>query len=224
MQIQIISLEFLVLVVHLSFSFLNKQTKTANRQKDKRTNTGESTTSWRWQKLVIFIILECSIIIPLGFQSKEIKNGRITASTYMNGRWPHQARIGQSPITSWNPNTGDVNPWIQVDLIGITTVKGITTQGRMENNKYWIKTYKVSYGYATDALVDYKVNGTVKVKSVARFILKRYYNCTKKCHIAVISCLIALQLFGSNTLTPAEKKKQLMVLMHMKWKLAPQAK
>ena len=44
----------------------------------------------------------------------------------------------------WRPDTGDPNPWIQVDFKKPVTVTGVITQGRNGENK-WVTRYVVSY-------------------------------------------------------------------------------
>lgn len=105
----------------------------------------------------------------LGMESGTISNGQIRASSEYAAHLA--ASCGRLHLQlggchgSWAAADRDVNQWLQVDLVNQhTTVTGVATQGRTENNQ-WVKTYRLQYGNNGE-LQDYKQQGetTIKVK------------------------------------------------------------
>ncbi|XP_046732976.1 neuropilin-1a-like isoform X2 [Silurus meridionalis] len=88
---------------------------------------------------------EC--LSPLGMESGEISNEKITASSQYNPSWsPFRSRLNYYE-NGWTPSEDSTREWIQVDLGFLRHVSAIGTQGAIskETKKaYYIKTYKVS--------------------------------------------------------------------------------
>ncbi|XP_059357374.1 neuropilin-1a-like isoform X2 [Carassius carassius] len=84
---------------------------------------------------------------PLGMESGEITEDRITASSQYNPSWsPLRSRLN-FPENGWTPSDDSVREWIQVDLGFLRYVTAIGTQGAIskETQKaYYVKTYKIS--------------------------------------------------------------------------------
>ena len=73
---------------------------------------------------------------PLGLESGAITNSQITASSELNSyHGVTQARLHTRETDvytrgAWVPATNDLNQWLQVDLLKITAVTQVATQGR----------------------------------------------------------------------------------------------
>uniref|UniRef100_A0A8C1R7J0 Neuropilin n=1 Tax=Cyprinus carpio TaxID=7962 RepID=A0A8C1R7J0_CYPCA len=84
---------------------------------------------------------------PLGMESGEITEDRITASSQYNPSWsPLRSRLN-FPENGWTPSDDSVREWIQVDLGFLRYVTAIGTQGAIskETKKaYYVRTYKIS--------------------------------------------------------------------------------
>jgi hypothetical protein len=97
-------------------------------------------------------------------QSGAIPDERITASSmHSQNVAPARARLGTTKVGSlagaWTAHINDTQPCIQVDLVNLTTVTRVATQGRSDRAE-WVKTYSVQYGMDDTQLVDYG-NGTI---------------------------------------------------------------
>ncbi|XP_060761946.1 neuropilin 1b isoform X2 [Neoarius graeffei] len=88
---------------------------------------------------------EC--LSPLGMESGEISDERITASSQYNPSWsPFRSRLNYQE-NGWTPSEDSTKEWIQVNLGFLRYVSAIGTQGAIsqETKKaYYVKTYKVS--------------------------------------------------------------------------------
>ena len=95
--------------------------------------------------------LEC--ISPLGMADGTIKNSQITTSSVLRTAYGWQARLRQNiPVwgawcvaralsMGWN-----YDQYIEIDLLKLTKITGIATQGRKYNGgKDYVKNYKISY-------------------------------------------------------------------------------
>uniref|UniRef100_A0A8C2IK70 Neuropilin n=1 Tax=Cyprinus carpio TaxID=7962 RepID=A0A8C2IK70_CYPCA len=84
---------------------------------------------------------------PLGMESGEITEDRISASSQYNPSWsPLRSRLN-FPENGWTPSDDSVREWIQVDLGFLRYVTAIGTQGAIskETKKaYYVRTYKIS--------------------------------------------------------------------------------
>ena len=109
--------------------------------------------------------LEC--VSPLGMEDGRIKDSQITNSSVFKGRSSYvwQARLNHSipPWDGWCPDTsgstsgGKINgknydQYIQIDLLTLTKITRIATQGRE---------YLVGREYARDYIVSYRRDGGV---------------------------------------------------------------
>jgi hypothetical protein len=97
-------------------------------------------------------------------QSGAIPDERITASSMHGQNYaPARARLGLvkylSLFGAWSAHVNDTQPWIQVDLVNLTTVTSVATQGRSDVVQ-WVKTYSLQYGWNLTHFVDYG-NGTI---------------------------------------------------------------
>ena len=100
---------------------------------------------------------------PLGMEDGRIKDSQITTSSVIKGRTPYgwQARLNQNipPWGAWCPDVsaGKRNEWnydqyIQIDLLNLTKITAIATQGRQ---------YLGGIEYARDYKISYKRDGGV---------------------------------------------------------------
>ncbi|XP_026147219.1 neuropilin-1a-like [Carassius auratus] len=84
---------------------------------------------------------------PLGMESGEITEDRISASSQYNPSWsPLRSRLN-FPENGWTPSEDSAREWIQVDLGFLRYVTAIGTQGAIskETKKaYYVRTYKIS--------------------------------------------------------------------------------
>ena len=102
-----------------------------------------------------YVLLECSS--SLGMEDRSIKDSQITTSSIFKGRTPYGwlARLNKDirPWSAWCPNnTGrkmiekNYDQYIQIDLLNLTKITGIATQGRQHSNgREYAKDYKISY-------------------------------------------------------------------------------
>ncbi|XP_034741690.1 coagulation factor V isoform X4 [Etheostoma cragini] len=92
----------------------------------------------------------CSV--PLGMESRLIKDHQITASStassWYSGPWkPSLARLNtQGTINAWQAKHGDMNQWLQVELPTIKKITGIMTQGAKSLGKeMYVMSYALQY-------------------------------------------------------------------------------
>ncbi|XP_028395145.1 lactadherin-like [Dendronephthya gigantea] len=99
--------------------------------------------------------------VPFGVEDGRIKNSQMTSSTAKLSEF--SASKGRLNGTdSWRPTNDDQKQWLQVDLVKKELVTAIATQGS-GSNRYWVKTYSISYGVDKEKLTLYKINVTQKV-------------------------------------------------------------
>ena len=104
---------------------------------------------------LFYVLLECTS--PLGMQDGRIKDSQIKASSMIKGKspFPRLARLNRN-IPSWGgwcPDfTGgkmfekNYDQYIEIDLVNLTEITGIATQGRSySGGKEYAKDYKISY-------------------------------------------------------------------------------
>ena len=102
------------------------------------------------------IVLACSD--PLGMENDKIKNSQITvSSTFRSSNSGTSARLHRNirDWGAWCPNmttTGKENiyydQYIQIDLLHLTTITKVATQGREYfSGTEFVKTYQISYSY-----------------------------------------------------------------------------
>ncbi|XP_059198172.1 coagulation factor V [Centropristis striata] len=94
----------------------------------------------------------CSV--PLGLESSEIEDHRITASStatsWYSGPWrPSLARLNkQGTINAWQAKYGDMNQWLQVELPQVKKITGIVTQGAKSLGKeMYVSSYNVMHSH-----------------------------------------------------------------------------
>ena len=87
----------------------------------------------------------------LGMKDGNIRDDQITSSSEhdanhgaSNARLDRDAGGGRTG--SWSARNNDLNQWIQVDFGTLTSVSGVTIQGRQESDQ-WVTSYKVMYSY-----------------------------------------------------------------------------
>ena len=90
-------------------------------------------------------------------EDRRIKDSQITTSSVLKGRSPYgwQARLNQNipPWGAWCPdivggkkNETNYDQYIQIDLLNLTKITGIATQGREHaGGREFVRDYKISY-------------------------------------------------------------------------------
>eukprot|EP00163_Fabomonas_tropica_P016080 TRINITY_DN28_c0_g1_i1.p1 TRINITY_DN28_c0_g1~~TRINITY_DN28_c0_g1_i1.p1 ORF type:complete len:1678 (+),score=531.68 TRINITY_DN28_c0_g1_i1:334-5367(+) len=87
---------------------------------------------------------------PLGFHSRSIKNGQLSASSsHSQSLIPANGRLnGCNRETgrhcAWCPRSSRVGEWLQVDLNGLYEINGIATQGRGDYGQ-WVRWMRLDY-------------------------------------------------------------------------------
>ena len=102
---------------------------------------------------IITYYLECNS--PLGMEDGRIKNSQITTTGYIRSAYGWQARLNKNipKWGAWCVNTSggmikrkNYDQYIMIDLLNLTKITGIATQGRQRNRgNEWVKDYKLSY-------------------------------------------------------------------------------
>ena len=104
---------------------------------------------------MILYYLEC--VSPLGMGDGRIKDSQITNSSVLKGRTSYgwQARLNQTipPWGAWCPDVtgGKINErnydqYIKIDLLNLTKITAIATQGReFSAGREYVRDYKISY-------------------------------------------------------------------------------
>lgn len=106
----------------------------------------------------------------LGMESGAIADSQITASSQYSAahgwiRARLNMKINGKLSGGWSVARGEKSPWIQVDLLHVTTVKGVATQGRNRVSQ-WVTTYKLQYSNDGQTFNDYKEEGQSAVKVI----------------------------------------------------------
>ena len=123
--------------------------------------------------------LEC--ISPLGMADGRIKDSQITVSSVIKTAYGWKARLRQN-IPDWGAWCPDVSggkirgknydQYIEIDLLNLTKVTRIATQGREYNEGIeWVKDYKIQY--RKDGGVWYFYKG--KDQAVKVNLIKMFY-------------------------------------------------
>ena len=126
---------------------------------------------------MIVYYLEC--VSSLGMADGRIKYSQITTSSVLKGKSPYgwQARLNQD-IPQWGAwcpdNSGgksdekNYDQYIQIDLLNLTKITGIATQGReYSGGREYVKDYKISYRRDGGVWYLYREkNQTVKVNLI----------------------------------------------------------
>ena len=103
----------------------------------------------------MYNLLGC--VSPLGMEDGRIKDSQITATSVLKGRSPSPwlARLNRN-IPRWGAWCPDItggkiteknyDQYIQIDLLNLTKITGIATQGRSySGGREYAKDYKISY-------------------------------------------------------------------------------
>ena len=103
----------------------------------------------------MYNLLEC--VSPLGMEESRIKDSQITASSVLKGQSPHPwlARLHRNipfwgawcpDITGGNITEKNYDQYIQIDLLNLTKITRIATQGRSySGGREFARDYKISY-------------------------------------------------------------------------------
>ena len=111
----------------------------------------------------------------LGMESGNIRDDQITASSFHteNGDvlQPWKGRLNNVWGIWATATANPADPWIQVDLLRLTVVTGIITQGRAgpegSLTSQWIKELQIQYGHSEDTLMFISENKIPKVSTLA---------------------------------------------------------
>ena len=106
--------------------------------------------------------------MPLGMEDERILSDRLRASSSYNYNYgPERARLNlvaaNSRTGAWVAKNRKNGEWLQIDLVQISIVKGIATQGRRGAHQ-WVKTYQLSYSTLGVRFKAYLSYGKVKVR------------------------------------------------------------
>ncbi|XP_076817349.1 lactadherin-like [Clavelina lepadiformis] len=85
----------------------------------------------------------------VGMEDRRVQNRDITASRYSSYPATY-ARLQYS--NSWRLHPVYATDWLQVDLRKNTTVAAVATQGDPGSSSYYVRSYKIAYGFSQDAL------------------------------------------------------------------------
>ena len=106
--------------------------------------------------------------MPLGLEDRRILSGSLRASSSYNyNHGPDRARLNiyasHGRTGAWVARHRNAKQWLQIDLGGMSVVKGIATQGRRGANQ-WVSSYTLSYGRYGNRFKTYAVGGRYKVQ------------------------------------------------------------
>ena len=103
--------------------------------------------------------------------NNEIGDDQITASSqwrskeYYHG--PNNGRLNfistPGKTGAWSSEKNDHNQWLQVDFLRPTTITGISTQGRQDDDQH-VKNYTISFADDGKNFYCYVAGGTLTVK------------------------------------------------------------
>lgn len=86
----------------------------------------------------------------------DISDSQISASSVSKSSFPWKGRLNNGQDGYWGALWNDTDPWIQVDLLNLTTVTGIITQG-------YVAHLQIQYGDSGDKLAYISENDKPKV-------------------------------------------------------------
>ena len=105
-------------------------------------------------------------------QNGLIHDSQITASSHKyhstsppSGRLHQQVSHTTNQLAGWCIDSGDPDPWFQVDFIAKVFVDEVQTQGRGDKISY-VETYNLLYGDDGDNFTEYSENGPPKVCNI----------------------------------------------------------
>ncbi|EDO45566.1 predicted protein, partial [Nematostella vectensis] len=119
-----------------------------------------------------------------------IRDEQMAASTHAPYADAHQARLNNVHVnghhySSWIAQTHDTNQWLKIDLVNVTKVACVATQGSQEFQD-WVTGYTIGYSMDGTAWTVYQEEGvdkifngnndnnTVKTNCLKRAVLMRY--------------------------------------------------
>ena len=79
----------------------------------------------------------------LGMRNGDIADSQITATTSHDHCDLYLSRLDST--ISWCATSNDQDQYVQVDLLELTHVTGVITQGRENHAVQWVTSYKVKY-------------------------------------------------------------------------------
>ena len=106
--------------------------------------------------------------MPLGMEDGRILAGHLRSSSNYNSKHgPERGRLNGRPYHgrtgAWVPRHFNNRQWMQIDLRGMSVIKGIATQGRMEAHQ-WVSSYMLAYSRFGYRFKHYVAYGRVKVQ------------------------------------------------------------
>nr|XP_039252072.1 lactadherin-like [Styela clava] len=108
-------------------------------------------------------------ICYMGVKNRHIiPDSQITASSIYDNR--HQAYYGRldnldrsgGKYEVWAAKRNTIGEWHQVDFMAPKPIGGIVTQG-YEDADQWVRSFKISYGNSTSAMISIQENGSDKI-------------------------------------------------------------
>ena len=101
-------------------------------------------------------------------ESGDISDDQIIASSSYSDFKAWEGRLNNTKY--WAPiNLNPTDSWIQVDLLRLTRVSGIITQGGTSSIR-WVKMLKIQYGSSEDTLM-YILKNDYPIVSIFTFLL-----------------------------------------------------
>ena len=102
-------------------------------------------------------------------EDRRILSGRLRASSSYNYKHgPDRARLNlyayHGRTGAWVARYRNTKQWLQIDLMQMSIVKGIATQGRRGAHQ-WVRSYQLSYSRLGARFRGYVAYGRVKVRT-----------------------------------------------------------
>ncbi|XP_028518871.1 lactadherin [Exaiptasia diaphana] len=120
---------------------------------------------------LLFVI---NFLQQLGMESKAIRDSQITASsTHSSGKYlSYYGRLNTIlGDGGWIPKSNTVGQWIQVDLLQLTRITAIATQGCAKCDE-WVITYSLQYSDDGTSFSDYEGGKTLPGNSDRSTVVK----------------------------------------------------
>ena len=111
-----------------------------------------------------FVSIGACVDFYLGMGSGTIPDSDITASSVQSANTPAKnGRLNYTSGSSWCAGTGDINPYLQIDLKTLHIICAVSTQGNSKADQ-WVKTYKLQLSTDGTTWTDYtELGGQAKV-------------------------------------------------------------